>query len=295
MAAVPKWSATKIKIASECLQKYKLIYVDKIKPVTKADIALGLFLHRAIEKIFKDGKLRYKSAESYANAMGAQWVVTVVKPGMIQGRKIEWKDDKEPWILKHKIKEICKNIHERYAREYEEGIMPLAQEVHFEFEFGGRRFEGYIDEIRPQATIRDHKSTECHNSEFAQVVGVSERNNTKPLDLLEIINLEYYSLQDNEVINVARRTPKHYHALVDMLQGLEKNIIDGNFYPRYGSHCKYCQVAHACLPRQQEYEKQIFLYDIPVLGTRNKEPGEKQLRLKFPRKKAKRAGEKVRA
>jgi hypothetical protein len=166
---IPVWSPTRLDHILRCPRKFFFGYqqgkngnkkFQKSYPVT-APQARGIFLHRQVESdvFFKpDGSPKYKSAESYANAMGGRWI-QVAKRKKIKGSEIDFGDN-DPFLMKEvEIKPVCRAI---YPILVEEGP-PTLSEFPFSFVCQGNAFTGVIDSVRKDKdgniVIRDFKSS----------------------------------------------------------------------------------------------------------------------------------------
>ncbi len=266
------WTPTKIDQATYCLLQWYLINVEKVKVRTTGSMALGIFMHRRMEKFFKqDGKPLRKSPEAFANSCVGWWTRHVISSGKIRGEDIHWRDEKEPWVLREVIRKICIPI---YKRRLEEGC-PLYTEFNIpDFKFEGRIYRGKIDEIRPGKTgpiIRDYKtgrrrpgkmklnydpqftlyllavSCLCYNDEnFANSIGISKEDDIEsPLDFFDKIGLEYYLMREDELYTL-KRNRVIYEDFCRMIDGLEEDIENDNFSPQRGRLCDYCSVKEEC-------------------------------------------------
>ncbi|MCL6500585.1 MAG: PD-(D/E)XK nuclease family protein, partial [Candidatus Pacearchaeota archaeon] len=160
------WNPTKLDKASDCRLMYHLIYVQKVPEILTGPMAVGIRIHEDMEKHFwvrdkQTGLLRprYKSAEAFANASKAKFDY-VARRGTLRGKQIEWKDDKEKYILANDVWDICYKVYETIVNDGP----PIAAEYPIEpFQIDGRWFNGRIDEIRIDKTtglplIRDFKT-----------------------------------------------------------------------------------------------------------------------------------------
>lgn len=323
------WTPTKIDQATFCLMQFYLINIKKIKPKTSGRMALGVFLHRAMEKFYTERKgvvcPKFKSPESFANAMGAMWARFVVGTGKIKGQEISWSSKEEPWILREDLKKICSKVYERYASEHP----PIYTEIVFDFELDKRRFRGRIDEIRKKegyAVIRDLKSGSrkpgkmkldydqqftvyflavgclCReDQEFAESIGISkedaERFAGNPDYLNDKIRGEYYFMREDQIFDMRRDNLKYFD-FCRMINGLEKQIFKGDIYPERGRLCDYCSVHEECDKRsagilyspEKKLETQLrFFSQIPSIENKVILPAERQLKIFKPFKRMKKS------
>lgn len=185
-----EWSASSMKDFYNCPRGWYLEKIITEKSITPA-LAKGIHVHRGIENLrlhHLRKRARYKSAEAFGNVLANDWGRNVVKEGEIDGRKIIWEFDEQPYIIKEEIRKIG---HKHYPILMEEGppiLIPIykngekpiqldmlaimenkpqpAPKKHreyktayfFEFRFKGRGLRGEIDEFRPNFLVRDYKT-----------------------------------------------------------------------------------------------------------------------------------------
>ena len=265
------WSPTRFKVASSCLKKYFFEYIKKEKVPIPSYFAVGIFLHKRMESMYKGefGNLEvaFKSAESFYKQSKAIWIRKIIEEGEIQGKKISWKDKKEPWELIGLIKQICYRAYEKYL---EEGP-PLGIEIPVNFELNGNFFRLRVDELRKGAIIRDHKTGKwledefelnylpqltmyalaisCKaydDHEFAKVFGI---NNPEDLAgnkyfISPEIKTQYFHMRSGKIIT-RQRTDNHYFELAESLDDLESRIKSGEF-PVNRHECGNCIYQKVC-------------------------------------------------
>ena len=162
------WTATDINLINLCPRKYFYRVVMGIKTPMSGDMARGVFMHRRIEKFFKeDGTPKNKSAEAWANTCANIWNRFVISTGKMRGSLIEWRDEKEPWILKDSIHKTCLASYNFLA---EQG-KPLLTEYPFYFSINRLKFKGVIDEVREGMFIRDYKTGYARIGEMDRLHG----------------------------------------------------------------------------------------------------------------------------
>jgi len=310
------WTASKIDDATYCPRLYYYKHVRKLRFPINASMALGIFMHRAMEKYFYngEGKPKYKSAESFANICKARWKRFVAK-GKIRGQEISWSKKEEPYIIAETIlPEICRKVYDIVAQE----DMPLFREAKFDFVLDGRRFKGKIDYITKRdgkVIVRDYKSGRrkpgnmkldfdpqftlyflavaslCHGDKrFAQALKVDDEARKKwagnPEYLPDMIEGEYFFMREGEIFPI-RREAFHYYDFCNMLEGLESMIRRREFAPQRGRLCDYCLAQNVCreeteLTKEKLRYRQLFIFQAPQLvsvGEARKKI--RQLRLKW--------------
>ena len=169
------WSPTGLEGVIECARRRRLRQKFK-KKLTWSDFAKGTHIHRKIEELRLNHlreKSRYNSAEAYANVVANDWQRGPIKEGKIRGDKIIWADEKQPYIMKNEIQEICKRIYPILMEEQiknppiiftdltKKGEIKYKTSYDFQLVYKGRGFSGEIDEMRKEGgkiIIRDYKT-----------------------------------------------------------------------------------------------------------------------------------------
>jgi len=315
------WSASRLDKIEICKKAYYYQYLSKEKFPTIGVMAAGILLHKKAEKFYKkDGTPKYKSAESFANAAMATWQRFNINTGTVRGQEIKWKDDTEPYRLKHMIGEVCKTLYEKYSKEKP----PIFVEYPFKFHLEDRLYTGFIDEIREDLVIRDHKSgyrkpheseesPDIHlhtnhqftiyalavtsiakqNEKFRKEIGMTDEQLERAKDsyILEDIIVEHHHMLTGETFR-AHRNHTNYRELTDAIDRSQKTIDREDFSIRRGNHCRYCLHNEACYRDtfEQELEnnkevKQPSLFD----GKNTKKQEVEQTKIKFPRIKKEKA------
>lgn len=282
------WNPTNIDEATYCRKKWYLIHRLGVKKPITGSMAKGIIIHRAAEYAYKKSPetgrfvLRYHSAEDFANAIAGKkkekghgrsggWWNLIVGRGTIQGKKINWKDDVEPWTLREEIWKMCYNLYEIFSKEpapiYTEYKIP-------EFEICGLRFNGRIDQLLYGPKIIDIKSGYrvpnemklkydpqftlyclavgclCHtDKKFAESLGVSEEEAREwggnPIYLSEKIEMEYLMPLEKKRLQMKRDDIKFYD-FIDTIWGLQTDFEEGRVYSERGRLCDYCEINKAC-------------------------------------------------
>ena len=313
------WSPSRYDVANTCLMKYYFQYVRREKVDISPEQALGIFLHKRKERLFKGYpgslEIKYKSAESFANFSIGLWKHEVIRTNEIQGKKIVWKFKGQEYATLKDIEELCIKTYNKCVNEEP----PLYVEYERKFQLNEIYFDVIIDEIRKNYTIRDYKTglsmpkefqmnhfpqltfyalafgCFAHNDkEFARICEVKEEDaksfGGNPDFINEKINLEYYNVKEDKVIST-KRNNSDYFQLESSLISLEDDIrnLDSKIRANYGKHCNYCIYQQICdkeakgiLSFKENLDNQLILFPVKI-KTKFKN---KTLRL-FPRGKVK--------
>lgn len=166
------WSPTGLEAIFTCPRQW---YLNSVVKITNANMAMGIFIHRAIESLklkrWVHKKGVYKSAEKWAGAMRGQWLHLHANKGAetntIQGTKIVWKDNDEKFSTAGRIYAICREAYDELVSEEppiifsclnKDGEISHSVEFSFRIKLGRRAISGRIDEIRPNMALRDYKT-----------------------------------------------------------------------------------------------------------------------------------------
>ena len=304
------WSASRLSLFQSCPKSYYLEYIKKPKPKinTTAPLAAGSFLHKQAEKFYNKN---YKSEESFANSMAGRWLF-LTKEDSIYGQKIKWKYEGERFALREIIRKISKIFYEKYKN----SSPPLSVEYKFNFVIGNREYMGFIDEIREDYVIRDHKSDFAApkqsvldnnvqftfyalafcclsklDKEFALKHNVSEKDietlGGNPNFISDKVTIEYHHMRSGEILKT-KRTDKNFETLCSILDNVENEIRKGVFMPNLSScsKCLYDEVCDREISRLEDHllpnknqERQLVLFT----PQRPKEIiKQSQLKLKLP-------------
>ncbi|MBI2110773.1 PD-(D/E)XK nuclease family protein [Candidatus Woesearchaeota archaeon] len=310
----PSWSQHKLETILTCGRQFYYTYIERPEISIPSEIAKGQFLHKKLEQFFKDGSPKYKSKESWSNAAGAQWT-QIIKKGSISGRRIAWKDEKEPWILKSNIKNLCLSLYDRLVAE---GPPLLQPEHEFTFELSERRFTGRIDEIRAGKLIRDYKTgkarisqfeadhsyqltfyalafcTLCYaDDKFREKAGVSKRTASQwggnPIFISDDVMLELDMIDTGQRIRTTRDNTDYSElcSIIDEAEEKKGRMKEKDLYlPERGSHCKFCLYQKQCEKDTAENvietrPRQIFLFTQYKEKPQSPKPRVQNLKLPF--------------
>ncbi len=274
-----RWSASSLKLGMDCSLASYYEKVLGLQPThTLGHLAAGTFLHRRIESFYNKkgkniGKPVYHSGESFAKASYGLWKHKIIATGEMDHKRIDWRNDKEKYILANQIYDSCIAVYPRYASDEP----PLLKERRIKFSFNHRLYSGQIDEIRKGGILRDHKHSDldetlpwnlvrfaadiqptiyllwytlkAHRSlKFRKFMGISDEDETKletnPLYLMDRTPFQYHDLK-NGTLKEVRRTREDIQkleAIVDeMNYKIENRKITANT-----SHCKNCKFNDRC-------------------------------------------------
>ena len=285
------WSYSKLRLFQTCKKAYYLQYIKRprAKIHTIGPLAMGSFLHKKVET-FYTGR-RFKSAETYANAMKGQWLHLTKEneenESYIYGNRIKWFNDRERLWLAKDIKDISTILYSNYINK----DPPISTEYKFNFIIGHREFEGNIDEIRQNYIIRDHKTDKKQPSQatlnsdlqftfyalafccisrldkkFALKHGVTEGDietfGGNPNYISDKVTIEYHHMKTGEIPKT-KRTSKHFEDLCSILDDTEDKIRRNEFIPNLSNcyRCRYDEICDRKLPELREpYSSKSYMF-----------------------------------
>ncbi len=173
-----KWSASKINFFNYCRRRGFLKYILHDSQLNLSVYHRGKLIHDLIENFWiklgnpkdikrnKKGKItskkKYSNKQEFVDYAKGQWLYRVSAEERAAEkapeRNIEWRFDNEKWtIYNGYIPEICSPL---FGKLLQQG-KPLESEFSFDFVLEGRRFYGFIDEIRQEdreVIVRDYKT-----------------------------------------------------------------------------------------------------------------------------------------
>ncbi len=274
-----RWSSSSLKLGMDCSLAS---YYEKelgLKPThTLGHLAAGTFLHRRMQTFYNKkgknkGKPVYHSAEKFASAARGLWMRQVVATGEIDHKRIEWRGDKEKYILANKIYDACTVVYPGYANTEP----PLLTERRIKFSFNNRLYGGAIDEVRRGGILRDHKHSDLDESlpwnivrfaadiqptiyllwytlkaykslKFRKLISLSEEDTkyleTDPLYLMEKTPFQYHDLKHGTIKEI-HRTREDILKLESIVDEMEYKL-DNRKISANTSHCKDCKFNDQC-------------------------------------------------
>ncbi|WP_338781755.1 PD-(D/E)XK nuclease family protein [Streptomyces sp. DG1A-41] len=242
----------------KCPKQYELQRVRGVTPRPAAWSHQGTAFHSAIEK-FEEGGRRL-TADQVADLFHGEYTALVNKSlerepnldhwltagtdgqsdiegryvlGMTQTRAyVEWAQKAEPVIWKDP--------------EGKPGI-----ERHLTAKIGDVTVQGYVDQLleRPDGSVRvrDLKTGSTKSKFQLKTYGVLVR---KVLGV-EVNDADWYMAKTGGPSRPVDLTEVTEDAVAERFAELDQGVKAGNFPPRPGFHCRFCDVAYACSSRRK--------------------------------------------
>lgn len=152
-----KWSYSSYSAAQQCLQKYKYLYIDEIKPEApySGELKFGSALHEAMHSMMKD--------EDWESVFDVMWCYEKVQDN-VYGR-YDWKA----------LNEIGIKLLSRFERLHKKKFKPLIMEERFYKEVEGLQLEGtpdFIGEYNGQLALFDWKTAAYNYDKVKEIISL---------------------------------------------------------------------------------------------------------------------------
>lgn len=275
-------------------------------------------------------KKKYSNEKEFAKYAQGLWMRTVIA-SQNSKNPIKWSYENEQWVIHSELSDVCTSLYPILLKEGK----PIFREIGFDFLIQGKRFRGRIDDVRirdGKIVIRDYKSGRpwlgemklnndpqltfyniglcslCSDNEFAEKLGLIDKREQfmgNPIyinpDFIEeffMVEAPSFNLKKNRSINIiysTTRKDEHFFELINMINGIEKTVSEGEIYPERGRKCDYCDMKYACEKRLEKtgaghFEDKkgqgFFSFAIPSYARneeQQKESGQIKMRYRFKR------------
>ncbi len=328
-----KWTFSRIDAANYCRMRYYLRYVEHEPPLNLSAYKKGILLHDLIQYFWKKlgteeevektknkkGGKKYYDSETFSEYAKGKWASELEKFKKLK-IKVEWRSEDEGWAIYNSLPKICTPLYETLIKEGRS----LASELKFNFILRNIRFFGKIDEVRlrdGKVVVRDYKSGRpyigemklnhdpqltmynvglcslCYsNREFASSLGIGEdrkRFMGNPIFVNPEFEMEFFMVNDCSIHKTTRRD-EHFFEIIQMINGTQKAVDEGNIYPERGRKCDSCDMRKACesklesavipLKGQTSFDFAIPSYVKPFEIVQAKSSKDKQRKFNFKRK-----------
>ena len=276
----------------------------------------------------KSSGKKYSNGEQFTKYSQGLWMKTVIASKNSKN-PIHWSYENEQWVMNSELADICPSLYQILLKEDK----PVLSEVRFDFLIKGKRFRGRIDDVRireGKIVIRDYKSGKpwmgemklnndpqltfyniglcslCSQDEIAEKLGLKEERKRfmgnpiyiSPNFIEEFFMIEApaFNLKKNHSVNVLNQTTRrdeHFFELLNMINGIEKAVSEGEIYPERGRKCDYCDMKNTCEKRlektlaghlEDKTGQGFFSFAIPAYARKDEQQGyfkQKKFRFRF--------------
>ena len=251
---MPQYSYSALNLFDQCPQKYKFKYIDRIEvPVRiSADLYLGDAVHRSLKDLYKhvSDSIEYP-LEKVLETYHAHWE----KP-----KRTNIVPASEMYTIDDYVR-IGREMLEKYYKKYQpfnEGVL-LGSEMRLRFELPGTsfKFTAIIDLLlkREDGTIeiRDFKTGNkmfSHKEKgFYYQMGLYRLALQVSHPQYKDVELTHFYLRKDEIVRYKMSADE-----LDLVANEYRNAVLevqdagrlGNFNPKEGSHCSYCEYFQHC-------------------------------------------------
>jgi hypothetical protein len=281
----------------------------------------------------KTSKKKYSNAEEFAKYAKGLWMRTVIASENSKN-PIQWGYNNEKWVINSELSDICTPLYPILLEEGKPIFKEIPFDFLIEGKrFRGRI--DYIRIRDEKIVIGDYKSGKpwmgemklnndpqltfyniglcslcCSDDEIAEKLGLREKRKEfmgKPIYINPDFDEEFFmieapafNLKKNHSINVINSTTRkdeHFFELLNMINGIEKAVSEGEIYPERGRKCDYCDMKYSCEKRlnrvgsghlEDKTGQGFFSFAIPLYARdqeqlKDKNIGQKRIRYRFNR------------
>ncbi len=239
------WSASRLKSLLQCPRQYAYAYLDGIPAVPTAPLVFGRVMHETLrlasEHQMSSGVL--PSPSEMQHTLDGLWSAALETESPFFGLR-------QPTAQGYCA--LGQRMLEAFHRDYAPKPPPLAVEFAFDVTLGERRLVGTVDRVEESANglcLVDYKSGQRKPSptEAATDVGMT----IMALALhqtfgLRVESIEYRFLRDGSHIPAVRDESDFDHLLNKVLPSAERTLEGGEFLPRPGFWCRWCDYRELC-------------------------------------------------
>ncbi|HEY2498739.1 MAG TPA: ATP-dependent DNA helicase [Candidatus Angelobacter sp.] len=234
-------SANAVQSYSTCPMKFKLERDWKIPGEAAAAMQYGFAIHTVLK--------HYYDPAPHAKQMSVEEAVQAFKEEFAKGYI---GDQVQRTIYEERGEDQVRTLLQASPRG---SANVIATEHKFSFRLGGREIKGRIDRIDQledgAVRVIDYKTGAPKDRKFAEeslqlsiyAMAVTQMNLT-PRELVLV------NVQDNSLA-VAGRTPKQLETAQQKIDDAAQGIANGEFDPKPGSHCRWCDYRSLCPATEQ--------------------------------------------
>ena len=240
-----RWSASRLKSLLQCPRQYAYAYFDGIPAVPTAPLVFGRVMHETLrlagEQHIGRGVLPpLREMESTLNGL---WSAALEMESPFFGPRQPTAQGYQTLGLK---------MLDCFHRDYASKPPPLAVGFAIEFTLGERNFVGSVDRVEESAgglVVVDYKSGQRKPSPTEAATDIAVTLTALALRQtlgLAVESVEYRFLRDGSHIPAARDQTGFNSLLGEVLPAAEAILESGEFLPRPGFWCRYCDYRELC-------------------------------------------------
>ena len=245
-AGVPfRWSASRLKSLLQCPRQYAYAYRNGIPAVPTAPLVFGRVMHETLrlvgERHISSGAL--PSLAEMESTLNDLWSAALET-------ELPFFGPRQPTAQGYLA--LGQRMLDAFHRDYAPKPPPLAVGFAIEFSLGERSFVGTVDRVEESdggLVVVDYKSGQRKPSpsEAATDVGVTLTALALRQTLgLAVESVEYRFLRDGSHIPAVRNESDFDYLLVEVLPHAERILQGGEWLPRPGFWCRYCDYRELC-------------------------------------------------
>lgn len=240
-------SVSQIRTYLRCPAQYEFRYVHGLKSPVTSSLLLGSSFHSAIEAANKakmeNGEILDKNdvLDAYSDAWDKRSA----------SEEIEWEEGEDPGKAKDRGAEMTAAYYEEYGRK----LKPAMVETSFFADIDGVLFQGYIDLVEADGSIRDFKTAkkspredEAENSIQLVAYALAYRELTGEKEAM--VGLDYTVGLKSGIKIVRLETEiddQRIERFKRLVKGVAESIKSGIFYPNEeGFGCSFCPYKDIC-------------------------------------------------
>jgi RecB family exonuclease len=253
------YSSSKLASFEKCPAQYKFRYVDRIEPEEESiELFMGNRVHEVLKRLYSDVLMTRiptlsELLEYYEKSWSRRWSAKVKIPN--------------PQYNEGHYFNLGKNCLTKYYSRYypfDGGItLGLEEQVEFDLDKEGRyKIVGFIDRLVKREdgvySIHDYKTarylpTQASLDRDRQLtlyqIAIQERFR----DAVEVHLVWHYLVFDLEM-HLTRSEEELDAVRTETLSLIESIEAEGNFPPKEGLHCKWCDYRKICPAKKHEHE-----------------------------------------
>ena len=239
------WSASRLKSLLQCPRQYAYAYLDGIPAVPTAPLVFGRVMHETLriasEQQMSSGVL--PSPSEMEHTLEGLWSAALETESPFFGPR-------QPTAQGYSA--LGLRMLETFHRDYVSKPPPIAVEFAFDVTIGERSFIGTVDRVEESGNglaIVDYKSGQRKPSPTEAATDVGMTITTFALRQtfgLRVESIEYRFLRDGSHIPAVRDESDFEHLLNKIMPQAERILEDGEFLPRPGFWCRWCDYRELC-------------------------------------------------